>query len=295
MGKNKNVARWSSELSEKAIKFTQPDIMMKMIATVDPRGWPHVTVITSNRAIKKDELVWGQFTDGLSKKYVEEINPKQGVLFMSAEMPFSILQIKMKFTHSTTEGPDIEYFNNSKLMRYMTYARVYKGYYNQIVAATQVRTLPLLKLAGGILKSIIGRGAAKTKIKQKALNIVGYNIFRGLVSPKFLAYIDPEDGYPIIIPTIQATAADHNRLVFPVNILISDIMKIPVGTRVAMLGMNMDLASQLVNGTYTGIEKFRGIKMGVIDIEEIYNSVPPIPGVYYPELDVREKVTEFHL
>lgn len=295
MGKPKNVAQWSSELTEKTIEFTQPDIMMKMIATVDPRGWPHISIITSNRAIAKDELVWGRFTDGVGKKYVEEGSKKQGILFMSAEMPFQILQIKADFTHTSSEGPDIEYFNNSQLMRYMTYARVYKVYYNKIVAGTQIRKLPLGGIASGLIKAMIGKGAARTKLPEKRLNIVGYNIFKGLINPKFLAYIDPADGYPIIIPTIQATAADHNRLVFPVNVLKDDILKIPKNSTVAMLGMTMDLAAQLVNGTYTGIQKFRGVKMGVIEIEEIYNSSPPLPGVIYPELAVRKKVTKFTL
>ena len=59
--------------------------------------------------------------------------------------------------------------------------------------------------------------------------------------------------------------------------------------------MNKDLANQLVNGTFLGYDKYRGIKLGVVEIEEIYNSSPPVPGVYYPELTVRQKVTDFHL
>ncbi len=294
MGKTKNVARWSSELSEKAMEFTQPEIMMKLIATVDPRGWPHITIITGNRAISKEEIVWGQFSQGLSKKYVEELNPKIGFIYMSADMPFQILQVKADFTHSKMEGDDIEYFNKSQLMRYMTYMRVFKVYYNKIVTARGPRTLSLGGLAGGIIKSLIGKGGAKTELDEKRLNVLGMKIFKGPANPKFIAYID-SDGYPILLPCIQLQAADHNRLVFPLTVLKQDLEMIPVGVNVAVLGMTLDLASQLVNGTYKGVEKFRGIKMGVIEIEEIYNSAPPLAGVYYPELYVRKKVTDFHL
>ncbi|HUW90275.1 MAG TPA: hypothetical protein VMV43_07095, partial [Candidatus Nanopelagicaceae bacterium] len=62
MGKNKNKIEWSSEISEDGIEFTQPDIMLKLISTIDERGWPHVTLIASNRAISKDKIVWGAFT-----------------------------------------------------------------------------------------------------------------------------------------------------------------------------------------------------------------------------------------
>jgi len=64
MAKNKNKIEWSSEISEEGIEFTQPDIMLKLIATIDDRGWPHVTLISSNRAVNKKQIVWGAFTEG---------------------------------------------------------------------------------------------------------------------------------------------------------------------------------------------------------------------------------------
>ena len=286
---------WSSEFSEEAIEFTRPDVMLKVIATIDERGWPHLTIITSNRAITKDTLVWGQFSVGVSKRYVQEVNPKQGIIFMTGDMPFKILQIKADFSHTSTEGPDIEYFNKSKLMRYMTYMNVYKVYYNKVVSVSSVKKLPLGGIAKGILKGMIGKGGLKTNLDEKRLNSLGIKIFKGPINPKFLAYIDPSDGYPIIIPVIQLTAADHNRLVFSPSVLKSDIEKIPVGSKVAVLGMTMDLANQLVNGTFTGFQKSRGTRLGVVEIEEIYNSAPPLPGKVYPEMAIRPKITEFHL
>ncbi len=44
---------WDSEFSDDLIEFTQPDIMVKLVSTIDSRGWPHLTIITSNRAKKK--------------------------------------------------------------------------------------------------------------------------------------------------------------------------------------------------------------------------------------------------
>jgi len=239
--------------------------------------------------------VWGQFTAGISKKYVQDVNPKQGIIFMTGVMPFRILQIKADFSHTSTEGPDIVYFNKSKLMRYMTYMNIYKVYYNKAVAVSSVRKLPLGGIAKGILKGMIGKGGLKTKLDEKRLNPVGIKIFKGPINPKFLAYIDPSDGYPIIIPVVQLTAADHNRLVFSPSALKSDLEKIPIDSKVAVLGMTMDLANQLVNGTFTGFHKSRGTRLGVIEIEEIYNSCPPLSGKIYPEIAVRPKITDFHL
>ena len=294
MGKKKNLLRWSSEISDEGIEFTQPDIMLKLISTIDDRGWPHITLISSNRAINKKQIVWGAFTEGTSKKYVKK-RPKQGIFFMTAEMPFKFIQVKADFTHTTREGEDLEHFNQSQLMRYFTYVRVHTAYYNNIVAATPVRNLPLFGVVKGIVKDMIGKGGAKTKLEEKRLNVLGHKLFADLIAVRVIAYIDPTDGYPTMIPCIQLQAADHNRLVFPPSVLKDDLYKIPVNSKVAVFGMNFDFYNQVVKGTFTGFKKFRGIKFGVIEIEEIYNSTPPIVGKIYPEIETKPKVTDFHL
>jgi len=294
MAKNKNKIKWSSEISEKGIEFTQPDIMLKLISTIDDRGWPHVTLISSNRAINKNQIVWGAFTEGTSKKYVQK-RPKQGIFYMTAAMPFKFLQVKADFSHITKEGKDLEHFNQTQLMRYFTYVRVHTAYYSDVVAATPVRDLPLFGVVKGIIKDMIGKGGAKTKLKEKRLNVLGEKLFGDLIAVRIIAYIDPLDGYPNMIPCIQLQAADNNRLVFPPSVLKEDLYQIPVDSKVAVFGMNFDFYNQVVKGTFTGFHKFRGIKFGVIEIEEIYNSTPPITEVIYPKIESVPKVTDFHL
>ncbi|NVM19657.1 MAG: hypothetical protein HWN80_18290 [Candidatus Lokiarchaeota archaeon] len=294
MGKDKNKIKWSSEISEEGIEFTQPDIMLKLISTIDERGWPHVTLIASNRAISKDKIVWGAFTVGSSKIYIKK-RPKQGIFYMNTKMPFKFLQVKADFSHITKEGEDLEYFNQTQLMRYFTYVRVHTAYYNNIVAATSIRDLPLFGVVKGIIKDIIGKGGAKTKLEEKKLNVIGHRLFAAPIAVRVISYIDPVDGYPTMIPSIQLQAADYNRLVFPPSILKEDLYQIPVDSKVAVFGMNFDFYNQVVKGTFTGFKKFRGIKFGVIEIEEIYNSTPPVPRVIYPRVETVPKVTEFHL
>lgn len=294
MAKKQSIVKWAPNFSDKAYEFTQPDFMVKMLATIDPKGRPHITFINNNRAISKDKLVWGQFFTGTSKTNVLD-RPKTGVLYMTPDKPFRILQAKAEFTHTKTAGEELDYFNNSKLMRYFTYLNIYKVYYSDVIAVSSVRTIPLGGIVKGVLKNLIGKGGAKTKLPEKKLNSVGFKIFKGPVNPKYIAYIDPADGYPIIIPCIQLTATDKNRLVFPPSVLKADLEGIPVDTKVAVYGVNWDLASQLVKGTFTGYEKFRGIRLGIIEIEEIYSGSPPLCGVYYPKLETRPKITDFHL
>lgn len=251
-------------------------------------------MISSNRLIENNKLVWGQFTEGTSKEYVKK-NPKQGIFYMTAEMPFKYLQVKADFAYTSKEGEDLEFFNKSNLMRYFTYVRVHTAYYNDIQAISQVKNLPLLGVIMGILKNMIGKGGAKTKLAEKRLNVIGYSLFTAPIAVRVISYIDPKDQYPLMIPCLQLQAADHNRLVFPLTVAKEDLQAIPTDIKVAVFGMNFEFANQVVKGTYTGIKKFRGIKFGVIEIEEIYNGAPPIMGKIYPELETRPKVTEFTL
>jgi hypothetical protein len=294
MGKRNKTSQWNKSASDKAIEFTQPDIMLKLVSTIDNRGWPHITMISSNRLIGKNELVWGQFTEGSSKENIKN-NPKQGIFYMTAEMPFKFLQVKADFSYTTKEGEDLEHFNKSQLMRYFTYVRVHTAYYNKIVEAGEVRNLPLTGVIMGILKNIIGKSGAKSRLSEKRLDVVGYKLFKAPIAVRVISYIDPKDHYPIMIPCLQLQAADHNRLVFPLTVAKEDLLKIPINSKVAVFGMNFDYVNQVVKGTFTGFKKFKGIKFGVIEIDEIYSGAPPIIGVIYPKIQTRPKVTNFTL
>lgn len=290
MEKKDELTQWSSKLSEEIIKFTQPEVMVKLISTIDPRNWPHITLISSNRAISEDQIVWGEFTKGLSKEYVQK-NPKQGLFYMTAETPFKFIQVKADFSHTKIEGEDIENFNKSDFMRYFTYVSIYKVYYNNIVAATTIRELPFGGISRKITKEIIK--SAKTELDEKKLNIIGYKLFTNPIGIRALSYIDPSDGYPIIVPHLQLQAVDHNRLYFPLTALKEDLVKIPIDTKVAVFAANFDMASQVVKGTFTGVHKVGETEYGLIEIEEVYNSSPPITGIIYPKIAVKPKVTNF--
>jgi hypothetical protein len=290
MEKKEELPQWSSELSEEIIKFTQPDIMVKLIATVDPRNWPHITMISSNRAINNDQIVWGQFTKGTSKDHIK-INPKQGFFYMTAEAPFKFIQVKADFSYERTEGEELENFNKSDFMRYFTYINVYKAYYNKVVATTPIRDLPF----GGIPKKIVReiKKSAATGLDEKRLNVIGYKLFTNPIGIRAITYIDPTDGYPIIIPHLQLEAVDHNRFYFPLTALKEDLQQIPINSKVAVFAANFDMANQVAKGSYIGTQIAGDIEYGIIEIEEIYNSSPPITGKIYPEIETRPKVTHF--
>ncbi|MHA1112181.1 MAG: pyridoxamine 5'-phosphate oxidase family protein [Promethearchaeota archaeon] len=281
---------WNKEFDEEAYKLSRIEFAAKFVSTIDPRGWPHITFIAFNRAIAKDKLVWGQFTEGLSKKNVKE-NPKQGIAMMTAEMPFKFIQIKAEYTHLSKEGEDLDYFSRMDLLRYNTYMNAHTAYYSDVIAASPVRALGLGGIVKGILANMVGIGALKDKNAEHKLPVLPFGLFNGPINPKFISWIDT-DGFPVILPCFQLRAPDRGKLSFTLSQFSDELKKIPVGAHVSAFAMNMEMESIMVNGK---LVEWRKDKIGIIEIDEIYNSMPPLAGLIYPKIDSRPKVTSFKL
>ena len=71
--------KWNTQLSKEDVDFTKPEIMAKLLATIDSEGNPHLSMITSNIAVSPDTVKWGEFTRGTCKGNVVK-NSKQGML-----------------------------------------------------------------------------------------------------------------------------------------------------------------------------------------------------------------------
>ena len=208
-------------------------------------------------------------------------------------MPYKFLQSKVDFTHAMVGGEDCEYFSRLKLLRYVTYVNVWRAFYSDVKAVRPIRGLGLVGLLNGIMVSPIAKGGARDKNAEKKLGKFGNKLFNGPIFPKFLSYIDQSDGYPVIIPCFQLRAPDRSKFIFTLTQFKKDFRTIKEGSKVGVFACNMDYENQLVKGTFTGFQKFRNFTCGVIDIDMIYNSMPPLSGYTYPELRVRPKVTNF--
>jgi len=56
--------------------------------------------------------------------------------------------------------------------------------------------------------------------------------------------------------------------------------------------MALSMEDVLVRGTYQGIKRVAGIRCGLVQLDWVYNSMPPTPRQIYPEV-VIEAVSEF--
>nr|QEE16872.1 hypothetical protein DSAG12_02702 [Candidatus Prometheoarchaeum syntrophicum] len=296
MKMSKKAKVWNSKFSKEGIELSEMEVGLKLLATIDPRGWPHITMISFNRAKTPDQVVWGEFTKGTSKRNVLQ-NPKQGAFYMNAVMPYKFLQAKMIYTHRMTGGEDCEYFSRGQMLRYNTYMNVEKAYYNSVESVTPVMDLKILPIAKGLILDLFAKRKANDSNSEDKLHRLGYDLYNNPFNPKFISIIDPDDGYPIIIPCFQLRAPDRSKLIFTYSHFKEDLEKLKIGAHVstfAVIADEIELINLVVQGTFIGTQKFGNVKCGIIEIDEVYNSMPPLPGIIYPTLKTRPKVLNFN-
>jgi hypothetical protein len=69
-----------------------------------------------------------------------------------------------------------------------------------------------------------------------------------------------------------------------------ELKEIPEGATVAVFAVNFSMEDCLVRGVFS--RKSGPLPLAVVDIDWVYNSMPPNPGQIYPELPL-EAVREF--
>ncbi len=274
--------------TEKDIHDLDVELKVGLLATITPEGEPHLTMLSSIRPYEPDKLVWGQFTEGLSKSYILD-NPQCGFLIMSLDK--QLWMGKARYTHKTKQGPEMENYNNLAMFRYNAYFGVHTVYYMDLVSHNGRMALPMGNVIFAAVKTILARTLAKKHTEPKVVNAWVNSLLNKLDNLKFISYVD-SDGYPVVLPVIQTQTMDSNRVVFALGAFTQELKQIPSGVRMAVYGMSFDMETVLMRGTFNGIQPVAGIPSGVVTIDWVYNSMPPVPQQIYPPLRV-EPVREF--
>ncbi len=268
-----------ARFAENDLKQFEPEAKVGLIATIDHEGLPHITLITALQAKTPDKLIWGQFSEGRSKQNVKT-NPKTGFLIMTLDR--SLWRGKALWTHQTTHGEDYEMFNNKPMFRYNAYFGIHTVHYMDLVETYGRESLPLLQVGLGSILTKAAKSATRQKSRtERILKPWAEGVFNRLDAIKFLSYVG-DDGFPAIIPLIQCQAADSTRLAFSPLAYREELSALKQGSSVAIFGLNMDMEDVLVRGVFAGFGKHRGVTLGCMDMNWVYNSMPPKPGQIYP-------------
>ena len=264
------------------------DMKVALLATVNSDNLPQVTLITTVQARDPYTVIWGQFTEGFSKQNVHA-NPKTAFLVMS--LARKIWRGRALWKEERKEGPEYEMYNNKPMWRYNTYFGIHTVHYMQLVGITDGQSLPMGRVIRGGLMTRLARGSLATGNPDRILSPWAEGMLGKLDSLKFVSYVGM-DGYPVIIPSIQAQAADSRRIAISPLPYGDELQAIPDGTKVALFGMTLDMEDVLLRGAWTGFRRHGMAELASIDIDWVYNSMPPVMGQIYPRIPL-EAVTRF--
>lgn len=277
-----------TKVDEKTRAKLEQDSKIGLVATSDEEGYPHLTFLSSLQAKGEDQMTFGQFSQGLSKEFIRE-RPEIAFLVMNADM--ELWRGRARFTHTATSGEDYEIYNNKPLFRYNSYLGFNTIYYMDLVGITPREKLNLAKIGvGGVLSRLAKPFAVKSE--KKALTSIGKKLFADFAGIKYLAYMG-KDGWPHIIPIIQAANAGSDRVVFSTIPYGRELRSVPAGAKCAVLALNLQMQSVLVKGKFSGIKPRGIVPAGLLEIERVYNSMPPKAQYIYPTDNRIQPVTEY--
>ena len=277
-----------NQFTEVEMKAFAPAEKLGIIATVTPKGLPHMTLLTSVMTAKPNQLIVGEFCQGKSKEYMQR-NAKIGFAILTLDK--KLWRGKALWTHLKKEGTEYETYNNQPMFRYNTYFGINTVHYFDLKETTEGSSLPLVSIVKSALLTKMAKGSAAKGNPECALSYFGEKLFNGLDSIKLLSFIG-DDGFPVIIPAIQCQAADSSRLAFHPGAFGDELNMLKPGMKVAIFCLTMQMEDVLVRGSFKGYSRYRGVKLGTLDIDWVYNSMPPNHGQIYPPVPL-ERVVNF--
>lgn len=263
------------QLTQSQMEAFQSSYKIGLLATICQDGEPHISLISSLQGNTPNQMIYGQYIEGLSKKNPIDRN-KVGFLIMSFDKQYWIG--KAKWTHMAKEGPEYEMYNKKPLYRYNSYFGVHTVHYMDLVELTEENSIDVKKVGLEALKVQGLKRKLKQQCKEQILKPWAEEFLSKLMTLTFIAYIDSE-GYPVIKPIISAQTVHSGRIAVLLN---DELAILPDQQRVAIFGMNLETENVLVKGHLSKCDP----KGGYVDIDKVYNSMPPKQGYIYPKKKV---------
>jgi hypothetical protein len=147
------------------------------------------------------------------------------------------------------------------------------------------------KIIFAAIQTMLARSLGRKSGAKPVLNYWTRAFVDKIDNLKFLSYVG-EDGYPIIIPAIQTQSLNAQNLLFSTSVYTDELMAIPKDITLAVFNMALTMEDVLLRGKYKGLRRVGGVRVGVVEVDWVYNPMPPVPGQIYPPLRI-EPITEY--
>jgi hypothetical protein len=211
-------------------------------------------------------------------------NPRVGFLMMSLDK--NLWRGKASYTHSMKNGTEYDFYNNVPMFRYNAYFGIHTVHYLDLVVHSGKSPLPMKQIIFAAVKTMLARTMGHKQDRQPVLNNWTRAFVNKLDNLKFLAYVSPE-GFPVIIPAIQTQCLDRQHALFSLSVFSNELLAIPSGTSIAIFCMALTMEDVLLRGKYLGIHRVGGIRTGIVEVDWVYNPMPPVPGQVYPPVELK--------
>ncbi len=266
------------KMTDDMIERFQSTYKVGLLATIDDNGAPHITMLSSLQASAPQQLVMGQFTEGLSKEHVKT-RPNVGFLIMTLDKMF--WTGTARWTHCRNEGEEFDMYNQKPLFRYNTYFGVHTVHYFDLIDISEGENLRMGPVVFRAVLNLLARNLYGPKTGNQVMKPWAEKLMKGLQTLKFISWTG-DDQFPHILPVIEAQASDSETIVIPAKPYASSAAGLKKNTAVAVNGLNLEMVGTLVKGTFGGFGFTPFGKTGRLKIERVYNSLPPKPGYIYP-------------
>ncbi len=270
-----------NKIKNENFEFFEKSEKLGVVGTIDDKGDPHLTLLTTIMAKSETEMVVGEFTKGLSKTYMQERN-KCGFAIMGLDTNF--WTGTMIWKDIRTEGEEFVKYNNMQMWRFNTYFGIGKVHYFDLVDISDRTKLDIPKIAVSAVKAIVSKPFLKSG-NEEILRPYARKLFNALGNPKFLSFINNE-GFPVVVPVVQAQESGSNTIAFALSPYKEKLSGLKDGARVAIMAISMEMESVVIKGTFSGFSS----GLGKVKIDRVYNSIPPVMRYIYPFDDFTKPV-----
>ena len=267
----------TESLSQATIDAFAPDAKIALVATVDPNGLPRLSLLTTLAAKDSRTLMFGQFTEGQSKTNLRR-DPRAGYCVMTLDR--RLWRGTARWTGELREGEDHEAYNQRPMFRYNAYFGIHTIHYLELIEAGAQINIPWAGIAAGTLVALAASLRRGTK-RDQPLTTWGRGLFRSPASLKFAAHVD-DQGYPHITPLMPASVAANDQLVIVGTGLGRELTRLRAGSPLAVMALTTKMESLLVRGTLGNFSRRLGFPVARLELDWVYNPMPPTPGVVYP-------------
>jgi len=269
------------EASEKAVELPPHGVAIyeqgevaKFLATISAEGAPNVVLIVSQTPVEAGKIAFGEFMMVKTKANLA-VNPKVASIALTPKLEMA--GFKGELQGWVQAGPYVDRINSIDFFRYNAYGGIHN------VAVVNIRELlpfpksvsflkagmefAAMRTVGNVGRGREARGAETPKPIRDKLN--------SIMSIKVIAFAD-DGGDPDVVPVFGVLFKAPGELRFKVSRYNERIRVLAPGARVAINVLTLDLLTYQLKGTLERFERYMGLEVGVIKIEEAYSCVPPL-------------------